>query len=250
MRAAGDLRTIGPDLRSSAARHALVALAGVFLVSVLLAELLELGHDFAPRTLVLKGLGLLLLVQYLPAHAPLRELGPGNRITLLRAAIVALLAGFVLETLTPLICWLLVVIATCAAFLDIADGRLARRAGTASPFGARFDMETDAAMIAVLALLVWQLDKAGGWVLLAGALRYAFVGAAAVLPWLAAPLPASRRRQTFCVIQIVVLIVLLAPIVTPPFSTLVAAISVALLCYSFAIDVRWLHRHRDQGGMR
>ena len=250
MRAVGQLRTIGPDLRSSAVRHAFVALVGVACASMLLAGLLDLGADFAPRILVLTALGLIMVARYLPAHAPLRELGPGNRITLLRAAIVALLAGFAFETLTPATCWLLVVIATGAALLDIADGRLARRAGMASPFGARFDMETDAAMIAVLSVLVWQLDKAGAWVLLAGALRYAFVGAAMFLPWLAAPLPASRRRQTFCVVQIVVLIVLLAPIVAPPFSTLVAAISVALLCYSFATDVRWLHRHRNQGEIR
>ena len=247
MKAALETSVVGNDLRLSAARHALAALLSLAAVGVALTALLDLSSLFVPRTLLIGTVGLVLLAQLLPAHAPLREIGPGNRITLFRAGVVALLAGFVTEPLTPIVCWLLVVLATLAAFLDIADGRLARRSGMASAFGARFDMETDAAMIAVLSVLAWQLDKAGAWVLLAGALRYAFVAAQSLWPWLATPLPASVRRQTLCVVQIVALIVLLGPIIQPPFSVLIAAVSVALLCYSFAVDIRWLARH---GGMQ
>ena len=42
------------------------------------------------------------------------------------------------------------------ALLDLVDGWVARRTGTASPFGARFDLETDAALILVLSWLVWR----------------------------------------------------------------------------------------------
>ena len=97
--------------------------------------------------------------------------------------------------------------------LDGVDGALARGRGEASEFGARFDMETDALLILVLAALVWQHDKAGAWILLAGLLRYLFVAASYVLPWLGAALPPSRRRQTVCVVQIVSLIGALAPLV-------------------------------------
>ena len=38
----------------------------------------------------------------------------------------------------------------------------------ASAFGARFDMETDALLLLVLAALAWQFDKAGAWVLASG----------------------------------------------------------------------------------
>ena len=48
------------------------------------------------------------------------------------------------------------------------DGPAARRSGIASRFGARFDMETDALMILVLAVLAWRWDRAGAWVLLPG----------------------------------------------------------------------------------
>ena len=40
-----------------------------------------------------------------------------------------------------------------------------------SGYGARFDMETDAAFILVLSILVWQHGKAGAWVLLCGLMR-------------------------------------------------------------------------------
>ena len=93
----------------------------------------------------------------------------------------------------------------------------------ASAFGARFDMEVDAFLILVLAALAWRFDKAGVWVLASGLMRYAFVAAAWVWPWLNAPLPPSRRRQTVCVWQIGVLIGTIAPIIRPPFSALVAA---------------------------
>ena len=45
----------------------------------------------------------------------------------------------------------------------------------ASAFGARFDMETDAALILILSLLVWQHGKAGAGSLRCGLMRYAFV---------------------------------------------------------------------------
>ena len=79
---------------------------------------------------------------------------------------------------------------------DAADGALARRQGLASAFGARFDMETDAAFTLVLSALVWQAGQAGAWVLASGLMRYAFVGAAIALPWLAGPLPPPEPSTT------------------------------------------------------
>ena len=54
-----------------------------------------------------------------------------------------------------------------ATVLDGLDGWLARRAGMASAFGARFDVEVDALLIQALAILTWRYGKAGPWVLLA-----------------------------------------------------------------------------------
>ncbi|NED04634.1 CDP-alcohol phosphatidyltransferase family protein, partial [Streptomyces sp. SID6648] len=84
---------------------------------------------------------------------------------------------------------LLVGLTAVALVLDGVDGRVARRTGTCTPLGARFDMEVDAFLILVLSVYV--STDLGPWVLLIGAMRYVFVAAARVWPWLTAPLPPS-----------------------------------------------------------
>jgi hypothetical protein len=75
-------------------------------------------------------------------------------------------------------------------------------------------------------------------------MRYAFIAAGWGLPWMRGSLPPSVRRQAVCVVQIVALIVALAPIVTPPLSTAISAVGLAILTWSFALDVAWLARRR------
>jgi phosphatidylglycerophosphate synthase len=138
--------------------------------------------------------------------------------------------------------WSIVALALIALVLDGVDGRVARRRGETSAFGARFDMETDALLILVLAALAWSLGKAGAWILLAGALRYLFIAAGVVLPWLRAELPPSRRRQTVCVVQIASLILCLVPFVPPPVSAAIGFTGLVALTGSFAADVALLAR--------
>jgi phosphatidylglycerophosphate synthase len=112
----------------------------------------------------------------------------------------------------------------------------------ASAFGARFDMETDALLIQVLAILAWLYGKAGAWVLASGLLRYLFVAAGWLWPWLQQPLFPSVRRKAICVVQIVGLTLALLPEIPAPFSSPIAAISLAALSYSFLVDTVWLRR--------
>jgi phosphatidylglycerophosphate synthase len=112
----------------------------------------------------------------------------------------------------------------------------------ASAFGARFDMETDAFFILVLSILAWQHGKAGAWVLLCGLMRYAFVAAGWVLPWMAGPLRSTARGKAVAFAQIAGLSVALAPPVPPPTSVVVAAVTLAALAWSFAVDIQWLSR--------
>jgi phosphatidylglycerophosphate synthase len=170
------------------------------------------------------------------------RVGYANLVTSGRLLLVAFVASLVGQPTTPELAWTAVVVSTIAALLDIADGWIARRTGTATAFGARFDMEVDAVLIMVLAGLAWAWGKAGAWVLLSGLLRYGFVVGGWLLPWLRNPLPASLRRKTICVVQIVALIVVLGPIVRPPLSTLVAGLGLVILCYSFVVDTLWLWR--------
>jgi phosphatidylglycerophosphate synthase len=104
-------------------------------------------------------------------------------------------------------------------------------------------METDSLLILLMAALVWQLDKAGAWVLVSGLMRYLFVAGAAIWPWLSGSLPASRRRKAVCVLQVLALLLALAPAVGQSWSALIAVGGLFLLCYSFAVDVIWLRHH-------
>lgn len=247
-------RTAATALRHGASR-AVAAIGLGFLLPVLMGAL-ALGFDRAGAALALLwfAAGSLLLIHGLRSGAhPHDRFGAANLVTLVRLALAGLMAGLLAESrwapplaadATAVLAWGVVGVATATALLDAVDGPLARRSGLASGFGARFDMETDAAFILVLAALVWQAGQAGPWVMAAGLLRYAFIGAARIWPWLAAPLAPSRRRQTICVVQIVCLIVCLGPIVPQPLAMGLAATSLALLSLSFAIDIRTLARER------
>jgi hypothetical protein len=100
-------------------------------------------------------------------------------------------------------------------------------------------------LIQVLAILVWQHGKAGAWVLLSGLLRYIFVAAGWLWSWLQRTLFPSFRRKAVCVVQIAGLVIAMMPTVAPPFSTIVAAASLAALSYSFLADTVWLWRRRS-----
>jgi phosphatidylglycerophosphate synthase len=183
------------------------------------------------------------LVLYLAAkHLTTVTFGAANAVTLVRAALTLLLLALLGAGASAPLAWLIVALAVVAACLDGVDGALARRHGEANAFGARFDMETDAWLILVLTALVWQQGKAGVWILLAGLLRYLFVAASYVWPALGRALPPSRRRQAVCVVQIVSLIAALLPPVPLPWSAGAALAGLALLVWSFGVDVAWLAR--------
>ena len=186
-----------------------------------------------------------LVLRALPVDLPGPGVGPANRVTLGRAALsVPVLALSLVPSgsgVDP--SWWIIVLSTVVMVFDGVDGRVARRTRTESEFGARFDMELDAALLMALSLLVWESGRVGPWVLLIGLMRYAFVAAGWIWPALAAELPESFRRKTVCVIQGVVLLVALGPIIPVGTAAKVSAIGLVALTYSFAVDVWWAWRH-------
>jgi phosphatidylglycerophosphate synthase len=217
-----------------------IALAAAALT---VARELALGPLYVAKVLAVFAVVAAFVLANLGAHHPFASFGPANQITLLRAGLMAILAGLIGEAGEATLGGLAFVLALVAASLDAIDGRVARATGMASAFGARFDMETDAALLLVLAALAWQLDRVGAWVLASGLMRYAFVAVGAPLAWLRRPLPPSFRRKLVCAVQTGVLVVVLAPVLAPPVTGILAALALAALCYSFAADVIWLHRH-------
>lgn len=179
--------------------------------------------------------------------------GWANRVTLLRGGLLALLGGmmpFLPSSAADMAGWgwMPAVIAVTALSLDGVDGWLARRTGLSSPYGARFDMESDTLAILILSLLLWQAGMVGPWALLSGLLRPGFVAAARIWPWLASPLPPSRRRRVICMVQVAVLALALVPVANPMLTRVAVGAALGLLLFSFAVDTVWLKRHRDRSG--
>ncbi|MGH3373806.1 MAG: CDP-alcohol phosphatidyltransferase family protein [Actinoallomurus sp.] len=175
-----------------------------------------------------------------------RAFGPANGVTLVRATLVgcvtAIVAQAVLEHERDTV---LIVIAAVALVLDAVDGKVARRTGTASRLGARFDMEVDAFLILVLSVFVAR--SFGPWVLAIGAMRYAFVAAGWVLPWLRGPLSPTFTGKAVAVLQGVVLVVAAADVIPHAVASVAVASALACLTGSFGRDVGrlWRARHSE-----
>ncbi|MFF5183459.1 CDP-alcohol phosphatidyltransferase family protein [Streptomyces sp. NPDC000345] len=179
----------------------------------------------------------------------LRSFGPANRVTLGRATLVGGVTALVADSFasTPPVT-LLVGLTAVALILDGVDGKVARRTGTSTALGARFDMEVDAFLILVLSVYVSM--ALGPWVLLIGAMRYGFVAAARVAPWLNAPLPPSMARKTVAALQGVCLLVAGADLLPYTANFGIMLLALGSLLWSFGRDVLWLWRtSRTRSGL-
>ncbi|WP_353981650.1 CDP-alcohol phosphatidyltransferase family protein [Salinicola endophyticus] len=172
-------------------------------------------------------------------------IGWANRITLLRAVFIALVAGLIAyPAFIQRHAEGIAALALLALLLDGIDGWVARHTHSATRFGARFDMELDAFFIVVLCAALVALDKVGSWVLVIGLARYAFVGAGLYWPWLHRELPVSYLRKTVCVWQVATLLACLLPLVTSAWAVALTSLAAALLALSFGRDLVWLWRRR------
>lgn len=170
-------------------------------------------------------------------------LGPADLVTLTRATLACGIAALVAEAFAGAdVVGVLVPLTVVALVLDLVDGRVARRTGTASAYGGRLDGEADAFLILVLSVLVAR--EVGAWVLGLGVIRYAYAVAARLLPWMQRPLPPRYWRKV--VAAYVGMTLALAASGLAPAATAYAVLVVAalLLAESFGWDVVWLWRRR------
>ena len=172
------------------------------------------------------------------------RLEPASWVTLARATLavgVAALAADSFTRDTPVA--LLVTLAAVALALDAVDGWVARRTGTASALGARFDGEVDAFLI--LALSVYVAPASGAWVLAIGAARYLFLAGEWLLPWMRAPLPPRRWRKLVAAAQGIVLTVAAAEVLPRALTQALLVAALAALAASVGECTWWLWRRRD-----
>ena len=154
-----------------------------------------------------------------------RPLGPANRLTIVRLAVLGALAGGGLAaTLAPgaglaLAGWMPCLVYAAAALGDYADGAIARRTRTTSAFGARLDAEADAlGLAAASGIAVLASGTLPAWYLLAGFGRYLFGAALFVEGRLGRPLrelPPSPFRRRLAGFQMGLVAVCLAPFIEP-----------------------------------
>ncbi|WP_344025863.1 CDP-alcohol phosphatidyltransferase family protein [Pseudonocardia kongjuensis] len=186
-----------------------------------------------------------------PAAAPVSggavTLGPAGVVTLARGVLVVAVATLIGLDGPGQVA--LVALALVAFGLDAVDGIVARRTGTASELGARFDMETDALLLLVLSVHV-AIASHLWWAPALGLLRYAFVGAARVLPWLQGSLPVRRSAKVVAALQGVVLIAAAAGLLPGTIGHAVLAVALAALLWSFGTSVVWLWRAADEHPVR
>jgi phosphatidylglycerophosphate synthase len=172
--------------------------------------------------------------------------GAANAVTATRSVLVGVITALVTASLPPArisATALLVTVTAVALALDGVDGAVARRTGSVTELGGRFDMEVDAFLL--LVLCVYDVRLVGWWVLAIGLMRYAFVAAGGMLAWMRAPLPPRYWRKVVaatCGILLTVIATGLLPLVA---NVALAGAALLLLVESFGRDVVWLVRARN-----
>ena len=170
-----------------------------------------------------------------------RAILPPDWITLARALLAAGVAALVADSFArPLPVAALVALGSVALALDAVDGPVARRTGTATAFGARFDGEVDAFLILALSIAVAR--DYGVWVLAIGAARYALLVAGWAVRWLAAPLPYRYWGKVVAAVQGIVLTVAAAGLLPRLAGMIAVGVALVLLAESFGRSVVWLYR--------
>lgn len=161
--------------------------------------------------------------------------GVANGITTLRVGLSASLVLLGPEQCVP---WGGVIV--LAVFvLDGVDGRWARKTGTTTPFGAAFDQEADAFMVAVVSVVLLGAGLAPAWVLLTGALRYGYVLVVHTLRLRGEAPRSTIARYVFAVLVLAMAAAMLWP---GSHTRRLLMLASALLVWSFGRSLWWSWR--------
>jgi phosphatidylglycerophosphate synthase len=163
---------------------------------------------------------------YAGNYTPAGRIGSANVITALRVVLVLVLCA------APRIGPHEASLVVAFVVLDVLDGWVARRPpATASEFGARFDMETDALFVLAFGLKLVAVGRLGAWMIVPGVLRYAYAAGITLAPRLGEA-PRSRLARLIAGTMMTSFAVSAWP-VSPIFAPF-AAVASALVVFSFA----------------
>jgi phosphatidylglycerophosphate synthase len=186
-------------------------------------------------------LGLHLLLTTGMRRAGLTRLGPANAVTLARAVLIGGVTALIVTSFShPVNHPLLITLIGVALALDFVDGQVARRTGSVTELGARFDMEADSFLALMLSVLV--AEQFGWWALALGVYRYLFVAASWLAPWLNGALPPKYSRKVVAAFQGVTLVVVAADLLPAAVNLTALAAAFAAVNWSFGRDILGLWR--------
>jgi CDP-diacylglycerol--glycerol-3-phosphate 3-phosphatidyltransferase len=168
--------------------------------------------------------------------------GAGNLLSITRAVLVAMLVGFVFVPRPGgLLAWLPFTLYILADFTDFFDGYLARISNHATKLGETLDMNLDSLGVLVVTLLAFHYGTVPVWYLPVGFARYLFLFGIWLRQRQDKPiydLQPSNRRRIFAGIQMGFVTAMLAPVLSPPGTTVAAAIFMLPFMGGFLYD--WL----------
>ncbi|TQM95299.1 phosphatidylglycerophosphate synthase [Ornithinimicrobium humiphilum] len=167
---------------------------------------------------------------------------PADLVTGFRGLLILVAGGLVVAALVagePARTWPVVWLCIAGWALDGVDGWVARRTGTVSERGALFDSGADGVLVLVLSLVH---VPGAPWALLGGLLWPLFVLVQTVRPAWRRTLPHSVRRKLAGGTLTGTLAIAGAPFWPEAAVQVAVALAVALVTWSFAVDVRWLER--------
>jgi CDP-diacylglycerol---glycerol-3-phosphate 3-phosphatidyltransferase len=184
-------------------------------------------------------------------HTLYPDFGLANWITLFRAFLLALLAGFlVLPRPSGWFAWAPGLLYSLAAILDYLDGSVARLARRSSHLGEILDMQWDGFGVLVAASLLVLYGQVPGWYLLVGLARYFFV----LGIWLRRrrvlavyELPPNVFRRALAGVQMGFIAVVLLPVFSPPATWIGAGLFALPLLVGFVRDWFYVSGVLDPG---
>ena len=172
----------------------------------------------------------------------LATFGPGNNLTILRALMIAALAGFLTSPHPEgWLTWLPGLLYTLAAIIDLFDGYMARLTNHATRLGEILDMRFDGLGVLIAALLIVQYGQVPLWYLLVALARYIFLAGIWLRKRLGKPvydLPPSLSRRPLAGVQMGFMAVMLWPLFSPPATYLAATLFAIPFLTGFSRD--WL----------
>ncbi len=175
----------------------------------------------------------------------LPSLGWGNRLSLLRAVLIAGMMGFLLlpkPAPFTLLSWTPGILYTLACAADFFDGYIARVTDHATRLGGVLDMSFDGLGVLAAGLLAVHYGQVPAWYVLVAAARYAYLLGMRLRQRLHLenyPLPPRLERRIFAGLQMGFLAVALLPLFAPPATTIAAFLFGGPLLAGFTRD--WLY---------